>query len=229
MYFLKTISKAMTGIAVLAALLVTATAHAGTVVQTFNYGPQLTNWDSTASFNYFDTTLGTLTSVQWDVAGTTDIGYSVDNDNLNNATFTPGGNATVEVSSIPGVTGGVIQVFPVASTSFTLAGDDGDGPVENYTGPDSKVATISDTKSTSVSALPVSLYNGPGTFDVNVAATGVAGVFGPGNFQSKFQQDASVKLKLTYNYAPAIPEPGTLALLAPAVLGLVAIGRRRKN
>ena len=204
------------------------TANAGlTVVQmdTFSGTP---DFENTSTFDKFDGSLGTLTSVDISLELTVDGGFlEVDNDGVDPAT------ANVEFGASGDLSSSDVNLFPAPSVTstntqtFNLGADDGDGPGVQNTGSDYGILPgTPTTNSTTVSINNAFLsdYIGAGdsfgiladidqTIDFG-GISGVAGAFDP--------QSADVKITVVYNY---IPSPGSLALLG---MGGLAVARRRR-
>jgi hypothetical protein len=72
-----------------------------------------------------------------------------------------------------------------------------------------------------------SFYSGTGTFNLTgQTATGTTFTGGGGNIQLATNSVALMSATVTYNYS-GVPEPTTMAMLGPALIGLGLIGRKR--
>jgi hypothetical protein len=195
-------------------------AHAATWVQTLNFGPMGANATSPLSFLAFDTSLGTLTAINITLESTLTARVRVNNLEGTPLTWT---SATGSISTtVTGPAG--------TSTSNALSISDNTGgtlpPNSEYIG---DFFNANDSDMVSVNPANFAAYTGGGTFNINVSSSPYA-VTGSGDDGLLYGGNASVlgSVRLEYVYTSvAIPEPGTLALLAPALLmGGVVVARR---
>lgn len=129
---------------------------------------------------------------------------------------------------------GVLTAYNTGT--FSLAADVGDSSGDwDPSGPDGIQidGTIqSDSDSGFINATAFSQYTGTGTFDVLASANqwfdfeGVSGVEG-----ATTPSSVAGSVKILYNYAGGtpVPEPATMILFGSGLMGLGAIGRRRKG
>jgi hypothetical protein len=204
-------------------------AVAASVSETLVFGPIAPNATSLLAFQTFDTSLGTLDAVE--ITLNADLSARVRVNNVDDVPLAwKSATGMIDVSAT-GPAGAVAQVaLRIDDTTGGII-EPGGGYVGDFL-PDS----ASDASLVAADDFG-SYWSGivPSTFDIVVAA-GPYSVSLDGDDDLVFGGRASVSgsVTLTYFYtapAAAVPEPGTLALLAaPAgLLGLAAAGRRLRN
>ena len=195
--------------------------------------------DGTLTFNQFDSSLGTLDSIEIVFNLSIDNGWLVaDNDGVDMATVTIelGALAAISSTDVALIDGSFQPVVGTLSSSTTnmvlLAADNGDGPGNvDSTGPDGTTlygGTDSDSDSGFISALAFAGYIGASTFDIIVAINELIDLGGLGDFEGSFSPvdilGSGSGVTVNYSYTP-VPEPATMALLG---LGSLVFLRRRK-
>ncbi|WP_229412758.1 choice-of-anchor E domain-containing protein [Massilia sp. Root335] len=223
--------KTFAALAIAAAFLPLAAAQAATVSYTDSKALTTTNWTDALSFSKFDTSLGTLTSIRFDLSGVVQ--------GIGNAESLDSSASTVKLTlgSLLGLTrpdnSTLVVTNPVFSQTFDFSAFDNavnfDGTSGGTTG--SVSATGSDFFVSS-SASDFALFSalGGGMIDLGLNAVGNSSGTGSGNLITQFNTAASGVAKVTYTYTPtvAVPEPASLALVFGG-LGLLGATRRRNK
>lgn len=199
--------------------------------QNFSFVPDGT---SPLTFNQFDTSLGTLTSITI-TTNVTKTGGSlfVDNESATPASGNISQSVTINLTSstVGLVDAGFSPIGTgVAATSTYAANvgaDDGDGPGVQTTGPDydgTNFGPISNSQTKNVNTAAFGGYQGSGTYGID--AGGVQGFNTSAIGGAAVAIDpATVSGDVTITYTYAVPEP-TSALLG--AVGFLALLRRRR-
>jgi len=222
--------KTYAALALAAAFLPFATAQAATLSYTDSAALATTNWVDTLSFSKFDTSLGTLTSIRFDLSG---VVQGVGNaESLDSS----GSNVTLSLGSLLSLTrpdnSTLVVTNPVFSQTFNFSAFDGAIDFAGTSG--GSTGSVSATGSNffvSGSASDFALFSalGGGTINLGLNAVGASNGNGSGNLITQFNTAASGVAKVTYTYtAPTadVPEPASLALVCGG-LGLLGAACRR--
>jgi hypothetical protein len=223
--------KTFAALAVAAAILPFASAQAATVSYADSVALTTTNWANTLSFSKFDTGLGTLTSIRFDLSGVVE--GSGNAESLDSSSST----VTLTLGSLLGLTrpdnSTLVVTNPVFSQTFNFTAFDS---AINFGGTSGgSTGAVSATGSNffvSSNASDFALFSalGGGTINLGLNAIGASSGSGSGNLITQFNTAASGVAKVTYTYTPTadVPEPASLALICGG-LGLLGAARRRKH
>jgi hypothetical protein len=218
------------------------TASAASIVQTKSYA-FLPDGSQNLSFNKFDTTLGTLTSVTVAVnLNKTGGRFEVDNDSETAGTITLNHNVIGSLSVVSGDVGLIRSNFTQIGASGTLTASNSlvDQAVSATTGDATNTfnatglgdyvlftpANSSVSDSGTIASFAQSTYEGTGTYVLRMNANQSVNATGFGGLQQAFTvSNVLGDVTVVYNY-DAVPEPTSAAI---GGLGLLAILRRRRR
>lgn len=225
--------KTFAALAAAAAFLPFASAQATTLSYADSVALTTTNWSNTLSFAKFDTSLGNLTSIRFDLSGVVQGSGNAESMDATASTV------TLSLGSLLGLTrpdnSTLVVTNPVFSQTFNFSAFDGGIDFGGTSG--GTTGSVSATGSNffvSSSASDFALFSalGGGTINLGLNAVGASSGTGSGNLIQQFTTAASGVAKVTYTYTATtpttdVPEPASLALVCGG-LGLLA-ARRRKH
>lgn len=221
--------KIFAALAIAAALTPFTSAQAATISFSDSKAMATTNWTDVLSFSKFDTSLGTLTSIKFDLSGA--VQGSGNAESLDAAAS----DVSLSLGALLGLTrpdGSTLVVTnPLFSQVFNFSAFDGSINFGGTSG--GSTGTVSANGANffvSSSASDFSLFSalGGGTINLGLNAVGNSSGTGAGNLVTQFNTAAAGNVVVTYTYTSAsvVPEPATLATLL-AGLGLMGAVRRR--
>lgn len=189
-----------------------------------------TNWSDVLSFGKFDSNLGTLTSIKFDLSG---LVQGIGNAESMDSSAT---NVTLSLGSLLRLTrpdnSTLVITNPVFAQAFNFDAFDGainfGGASGGTTG---NVSASASDAFTSFNAADFALFSaaGGGTISLGLGATGSSSGSGSGNLITQFTTSASGNALVSYTYEPTrtnVPEPASLAIIFTG-LGLIGAARRR--
>ena len=207
--------------------------------QTYTVVATPTDWSKTPSFAKFDTTLGTLISVDFSLSSSVSTTLTVTNNSASASTGSVRTSVSLAVNDPSDFLGYYLPTppgDPVGNTTLDVI-----TATQGYSlgaGATSTLLTKTKTGSTTfnfVDGATLAEFSGPGAIDLSFGTftTTLLSNTGGNTFASQVTTVSSV-LTLTYSYTPievsAVPEPATYAALSGgAVLMGVLFLRRRKN
>ena len=223
--------KIFAALAIAAALTPFTSAQAATISFSDSKAMATTNWTDVLSFSKFDTSLGTLTSIKFDLSGA--VQGSGNAESLDAAAS----DVSLSLGALLGLTrpdGSTLVVTnPLFSQVFNFSAFDGSINFGGTSG--GSTGTVSANGANffvSSSASDFSLFSalGGGTINLGLNAVGNSSGTGAGNLVTQFNTAAAGNVVVTYTYTSAsvVPEPATLATLI-AGLGLMGAVRRRSK
>lgn len=204
-------------------------AQAAVVSFTATKDTATTAWSDVLSIGKFDSNLGSLNSITFELSGT--VSGSGRAESLDAASSI----VTLSLSSILTLTrpdGSTIVVTnPVFSNGYAVSAFDGALDFAGGSGASTGPVSSSHSESfVSGSASDIGLFAqaGGGTISLGLGATGVSNGSGAGNLITQFATSAGGAVKVSYDYTVAtpVPEPETYAMLLGG-LGLLGLVRRR--
>jgi len=204
------------------------TARANSVTYTDNFGLMNGNWYGNFTLPQFNSSLGTLTEVD----------FSVDGSVLGNATVTNTQGAPEDITTNiaanlylknPGGSSNIVLSSPDWTTTDSAVGA-GDSVTHSY-----EAASDTETNSyTSSNGTKFTQFIGVGNITLPVTAKNATGASATGGgVNASLSSQSAADVVVTYDYTPAtpvVPEPATMgAVLAAGAIGLGSLLRRRRT
>jgi large repetitive protein len=157
----------------------------------------------TDTFNQFDPSLGTLTSVDILVNGTLTSDIKIENTDGSSGQVNASVSGNITMSGIPGTTNPVVTTLNGTPQQTTIAPD---GTV------DFGAQTVSGSQTITLDATQqdLSAYIGTGTISVTEQANSTSSATGPGNIVDTIASNGGATVQIVYHYTPTngLP-PGT--------------------
>ena len=184
---------------------------AETAKQVFTVADATTGWTQDLSVAQFDSSLGTLTSVDVTIIG--DINATAGVENLSDTAATVATTQTATISITPPATDNVTSysaafAAPTVSTSGTLAAYDGTTDDGGTSGRDVGGLTNTATTSFSLSSLQnLADFTGTGTISVPLSAVGSGSASGGSALQATLSATAGATVEISYGYTPTASDP----------------------
>jgi hypothetical protein len=208
-------------------LVIGKTASADSITQTFTIPTQTVPFSNPFTFNLFDSTLGTLNSVNIFLGTSATASVNVFNTDPGGApqSFT---NATATIPITATGPAGITVTDTLVAGPFSGTTNSGFLSEKVFPG-----VTGSTSNNVNVPSLDFGSYEGVGGGTSSLTAASSAGTYGGSGTNVAFSGSATASgdVVVTYVYTPfsaATPEPGTWGLLvAGASTGLVLVRRRR--
>jgi hypothetical protein len=223
--------RALAVLAMGAAAGVSPAAHGATLSYGAAEAMATTNWTDVLGFSKFDTSLGTLTSIRFDLTG---VVQGIGNAESLDASPT---SVTLSLGSLLGLTrpdhSTLVVANPVFTQTFDLMAYDG---LIDFGGT-SGATTGSESASganffVSSDAGDLALFSAPGggSIGLGLSASGNSYGAGSGNLITQFRTGAAGGAQVTYTFTPlaTVAEPGSLALVCGGA-GLLGAARRRRK
>lgn len=223
------LKKTFAALALAAALFPIAGAQAAVISFNNSIGVTETDWSEALRFNKFDTKLGTLNSIKFDLSGVVSGAGFAENRGSSATKVTLTLGSTIELTRPDGTT--LVVANPVFDQIYSLGRYDRVLDFAGTSGIHTGEVQASRAESfLSSSASDFALFSGKGFIELGLSALGTSFAKGPGNVTTGFDTFASGAVQVSYDYTPfaEVPEPATLATLL-AGLGLIGAVRRRRS
>lgn len=221
--------KIIAALAVAAALSPFTAAQASTISFSNSKSIATTNWTDALNFGKFDSSLGTLTSIKFDLSGLVQGSGDAESRDAAASTVTLSLGALLGLTRPDGST--LVVTNPLFSQIFEFGSFDGAIDFGGTSGGGTGVVSATGSNSfVSSNASDFALFSalGGGNISLGLNAIGASTGTGAGNLLTQFNTSASGNVVVTYTFTPTgeVPEPATLATLI-AGLGLMGAVRRR--
>ncbi|MFQ3549970.1 MAG: choice-of-anchor E domain-containing protein [Armatimonadota bacterium] len=213
---------------VLLALFSVSAVYAASVSYSDTISLSQTNWNSTVTIPKFDSSLGTLTSIEFSLIGFVSGSTAFENLDASPATVTTNLSAMLKLTRPDSST--LVISLPVANTSDYASEYDGITDFNGTSGKTYSNLSASATESfISTLASDFALFTGTGNIILPVTATGTSSGSGAGNLLLQFTTNASADVFVKYNYEPdVIPEPASIVALLGGIAGIGGVALKRR-
>lgn len=215
--------------AALATLSLSGTASAAT---SFTNPLETTEISQSGLLDKFDPSLGVLTAVFLSWGGSAETSFVVSN----NAAQTQSARVSTSVDLVFSSNDSAISAI-LSTLTLSLQANSG-GVITLPSGGSASFGPVSDSDSGSFSAgtgdAILAAFSGPGTFSVDCTSlSGLSVIGGGGNVASSQQTTAGCFASVEYGFTQRpptnVPEPGTLALIGLATVGIAGMSRRTRK
>lgn len=198
-----------------------------------SYGPetvptQSTNFiDKLLTFNKFDTSLGTLTSIDFSLTGYVEGTARYESLDASSSTVTLNLGASVELQRPDGSQ--LVLSLPTVIINDSATTFDGLIDFNGGSGGTFNNLNASKNELFSTSSLAdLLLFSGPGTIGLTIDGFGASSGSGPGNLITQFATSAGADVTVTYNYnANQVPLPASGLLFGVGLFSLFGIKRKK--
>lgn len=198
-----------------------APGFASTIPYTQSFPLTNGNWNGNFTIPQFDSSLGTLTEVDFSMVGNATGNATVTNTDVTDEDITTNIAANIYLKNPGGSSNIVLSSPDWTTTDYSVAAG---GNVSHL----NEASTDPETNSyTSANGTKFTQFIGGGNITLPVNALDATGASASGNIDASLSSQSSANIEIDYQYTPSVPEPATLGLVA--VGGSLAMLRRRRS